>query len=147
VAFFPDKLYQLLRADVAGSLLLPHFDKNIGVSGTTNATAATIVPSDKFLLLQNAGARAQPGAAQVCYTTQILIATPLGDGTTRSFSLTGQAIAAGTTDMYTQWAGSVIVPPNWRIFATSAFTFVAANNTLTLDVAGVLIPRGSIARI
>jgi len=147
VPHFPEKLYLLTEKDRGSySLLVPFFRRLSLSSAATEVTVSLALTElgDRYLLLQSASARGAAGAAQAQVQRLIFLSTPSVGETEVQYDLRSERIA---TDGTTDWSGSILVPPNWRIRAYGAWNAGAAANEITISAIGVLIPRGSIQRL
>lgn len=145
--FVPELLYQLSERDQQVTWLDPVFVR-VGptVSAATQITETVYtVPSDRALCLQNFNVILDPGAAQTVRRAN-LAALPT-TGTLQVVIRAEEWADAINEERVLHWAGSIIVPANWRLQTFSAYDAAAAGNSQDTTIIGVLIPIGNIQRV
>jgi hypothetical protein len=146
--FFPEFLFQLSARDQQVTWLDPFAGDIVDTAAAVSVTSTGFtVPNARAFLLQSASAVANPGAAQAVTSIVVSVIRPDPDTTGARLSERDSAAAAANTSKTANWAGSILVPPGWRVIATANFDAGVAVNNLRLGIVGLFIPIGNIQRI
>lgn len=138
---FPEWLYKLLPGD-RGSQQLGVLWRE--AASTQNAATVGItvytVPADKCLVLTNMTTTGE--ATGVTLQRMRMMADPPEGNVRYNFFDRWTAFGAGTYGSNV-WTGEVIIPGGWKIRAENNYSAAAATNTVTGEIHGYLIPRGT----
>lgn len=140
---FPESLYLLSPRDQEVTWLDP-----VAARGTLNqaATSVTIslftVPQGRYLVLSQASAIAQPGAAQNVDQFQIDY-LHLTDFYVIAIDNTAKAANIRAS---LNWNGQILIPPAATVRVVGSFNAAVAANTVGLWINGILIPAANIQR-
>lgn len=141
--FFPESLYLLSDRDLQVTWLDPLFLQVPAASAATQVTASYRVPEGRALLLQSGCIQLQAGAGQTSLQAYLRAQPPTGG---LESVIRGEYFTA-TANWAINWAGSIIIPPNWDLVALGVFNAAAAVNNLTMYAQGMLIPVGNLQRL
>jgi hypothetical protein len=144
--FFPDVLYRFSQQP-AGSLLQRYFRTSTSTSAAATITETRVLSDidDRWLILQTVTLVAVPGAGQQVSRRRVMITSPAGDASAITLELNGEGDSGGAGEArYVHWTGSIVIPPLWRLQAISGFNAAANPNAVTLNVFGIVIPRGTL---
>lgn len=144
---FPEFLYQLNARDQQVTWLEPLFTQINPAAALQAAWSELVyqVPNDRVLVLTHVFASANPGGAQGVTDLAIFARVPLSSPAYRLLFFS-ETIVAGLTRA-TRWQGELLLPPGWQIAISATFDAAAVANAVSADVAGVLIPTGTIQRL
>lgn len=147
---FPEKLYQLTQSDLAGTLVIPYFNRVVTANGAAVGFFSTDTLAgigDKFLVLTSLNGELNSGAAQTVVRGALRVNSPATDATQIRVTVAGEFTVAAPTNFYVNWSGELWLPPGWQVTLQGEFNAFVAANTATLSVTGLLVPRGSIQRL
>lgn len=139
---FPEWLWQLLPGDTGTQQLGVIWREG---SSTQNAAAVGVtvytVPTDKCLVLTNAAVQLTPSAGVTVNRRRIMADPP--EGTVR-FNIHDEETQGAASAIVSQnWQGEVVVPGGWKVRVEGNFDAAGANNNVSGEIHGYLIPRGT----
>lgn len=143
--FFPEVLYILSEKDRHSTFLDPTFSRNVVAGALVTLTATYAVPSDRAFMLQNVHGLGDPGGAgQDCQQLSIYVQDP---DASIVVTLITDSYGAGAVNRFLTWTGDLLIPPSWSINLQGVFLAAGPpNNSITIGVAGALIPVANIQR-
>lgn len=145
--FFPEFLYQLSKRDQQVTWLDPRFAQESASAAALGATVEVLqVPDGQCFILQTFFAEAIPGLAQGVTRILLELIPPTG-GLTQRIAGAHWTPAVANQTRETQFSGSLLIPPGWRLQARGGYDAGAAANTITGDVNGIFIPVGNVQRL
>lgn len=139
---FPEWLYRLLPGDQGTQKLGLIWREASGSSAATVVSCDPYtVPSDKCLVLTNVTGSFLAGAAQKTVLRRVMADPPAG--TVRYNIHEDHVDSAVNTAVSLNWVGEVVIPGGWKVRIEGQYDAGAAANTVSGEIFGYLIPRGT----
>jgi len=138
---FPEGLYQLRNSDVETQYLNVILRSIYNQDTATSVTAQIIIPEGQVWLIQNVFCFANGGGGQVCNALRSTINTIGGSFITTLFD-DREIGGLGVVGRDRQYGGLILKGP-CVIKSIGTFNSGVSTNTVTLDIAGIGIPRGN----
>jgi len=142
----PEACYRLTDLDLSGTLAEFVSLKNT-VTGAAAALAGSfyVIPVGKLLVVQSIVSTLTPGAAQTAryHAIYMVINGKLINLASRAVD-PAVAAAIGIAETMRIASGGLIIPFGYALQHVSEFNAGVAVNSMTVDLTGWLIPRGSV---
>lgn len=139
---FPSWLYQLLPGD-QGSQQLEAIWREAAIAANLTTVGGTVyaVPSDKCLVLTNLVYRSDVPAGATLSRIRMIADPPAGP--TRYDIAENETNLVGANARSDLWQGEVVIPGGWKVRVEGNFSVADPGNTVTCELFGYQIPRGT----